>query len=376
MSPSERDVVVDRDRIVHHVLAKHHLLSETAADDAVRVADDLVGLHGTSAMSPYLALHARLRVFASGDLDRELYERRSLFRLKGMRGTVFVLSRRIGPIVFAATRATTLSRDRRWLGLDDAVYAEAAPAVLEALAGGSLSLTELRKLLHADVDVSGVVALLCDEGRLVRDRPMGGHKSSAFRYRRWDEAFPDVDLAAYDEPEAARLLVRQYVAAYGPVTVADIVWWSGLPATRVREAVAALTGETVAVSVRDLDGQFLMTGEEFDAASAARHGRAATISLLPQLDPYTMGYRDRARFLDPAHQDLVLDRGGNATSVVLVDGCVAGVWDLTGSCYSTAVSTSAGGSSTGQPPKASSGSALRSRFMSTPRWCRSRSAAA
>lgn len=209
------------------------------------------------------------------------------------------------------------------------MYAEVAPTVFDALAGGSLSVAELRKLLHADADVSAVVALLCDEGRLVRDRPMGSRKSSAFRYRRWDEALPDVDLAAYDEAEATRLLVRHYVAAYGPVTVADIVWWSGLPATRIRDAVADLTDETVAVSVRDLDGQFLMTREEFEAASAGRHGRAATISLLPELDPYTMGYRDRARFLDPTHQDMVFDRGGNATSVVLIDGHVVGVWDLT-----------------------------------------------
>jgi hypothetical protein len=42
-----------------------------------------------------------------------------------------------------------------------------------------------------------------------------------------------------------------------------------------------------------------------------------------------MGYRDRDRFLEPSLRDQVYDRGGNASSTVLVDGRVIGVWDLT-----------------------------------------------
>lgn len=52
------------------------------------------------------------------------------------------------------------------------------------------------------------------------------------------------------------------------------------------------------------------------------------MSLLAALDPYTMGFRRRARLLNPDRQDLIYDRGGNATSVALVDGQVAGVWDV------------------------------------------------
>ena len=42
-----------------------------------------------------------------------------------------------------------------------------------------------------------------------------------------------------------------------------------------------------------------------------------------------MGYRDRERFLDTDRRDWVYDRGGNAAPVVLLDGRVGGVWDLT-----------------------------------------------
>ena len=40
-----------------------------------------------------------------------------------------------------------------------------------------------------------------------------------------------------------------------------------------------------------------------------------------------MGYKERARYLDPDVTDYVFDADGNATSTILVDGRAAGVWD-------------------------------------------------
>lgn len=40
-----------------------------------------------------------------------------------------------------------------------------------------------------------------------------------------------------------------------------------------------------------------------------------------------MGYKDRLRYLDEQHRDLIFDRSGNGTSVILVAGRVVGVWD-------------------------------------------------
>jgi hypothetical protein len=50
------------------------------------------------------------------------------------------------------------------------------------------------------------------------------------------------------------------------------------------------------------------------------------VSFLPVLDPYIMGYRDRRRFLDAAHQASVFDRAGNAVPTVWVNGRIVGVW--------------------------------------------------
>ena len=293
----------------------------------VGIADDVVGLHATSPTTPYLSLHARLDGFACADLDDAVYERQSLVRLKAMRGTVFLWSRRLAPLAFAATRAATVASDRRWLGTNDAVFARLAPKVLGALAGQSLSVSELRKTLGDDAEVSGVVAMLCDEGRIVRDRPVGTRASSTFRYRLWTDVFADVSLDEWDETAATQQLARLYVDSYGPVSRADIIWWTGLPARQIDAALEGLGDELLTVAVVGLGEDLLMTRSAFEETGTVEPGPVA-VNLVPMLDPYTMAYRDRSRLLDPSLHDTVIDRGGNVTSVVLVDGRVAGVWDL------------------------------------------------
>lgn len=331
---------VPRDAALRRVLARHHLLDQSGAAGVARVADDLVGLHSTSPRTPYLSLHQRIRGFAATDLDDALYQSHDLVRLKAMRGTVFAFTPRLAPLAFAATRAATVASDRRWLKTNDQTYNRLAPRVLATLAGhGSgrqgLSVAELRKSLgHAGLpegragELSAVVGLLCDQGQVVRDRPVGGRTSTTFRYRLWTDAFPEVNLAEWDEAAATRELVRRYLDGYGPVSRNDLLWWSGLPARRIDAALETLGEDLRAVSVPGLGDRLLITREALEATLPVEPGPRA-VSLLPMLDPYPMGYQDRTRLLDPALNDTVIDRSGNVTSVVLINGRVEGVWDLT-----------------------------------------------
>jgi hypothetical protein len=313
---------------LRHVLAKQHLSPGSAGADVVTVAGDLIGLHSTSPISPYLSSFSRLRSFRPEQLDRELYERRSLLRLACMRGTVFVVPRELAPMLFAASRVATAALDRRWLALTADAYERWAPRVVDALAGTTASAAELRAQLGADQALTGVISMLCQEGLLIRDRPAGTRRSSAFRYRRFHDVFPDLDLHVVPEATAIEQLVHRYVSAYGPVTLHDVAWWSGLPLARVRPAVAALGDALARVSVGAAD-EFLMTADDLSRADRDIATPAPSVTLLPVLDPLLMGYRDRGRFLDPSLRGFVYDPGGNATFTVLVDGRVAGVWDLT-----------------------------------------------
>jgi hypothetical protein len=43
---------------------------------------------------------------------------------------------------------------------------------------------------------------------------------------------------------------------------------------------------------------------------------------------YFMGYKERKRYLAPELHTKIFDRSGNATSTILMDGRIVGVWDF------------------------------------------------
>ena len=41
-----------------------------------------------------------------------------------------------------------------------------------------------------------------------------------------------------------------------------------------------------------------------------------------------MGYKNRERFINPDIYEFVFDRSGNATTTILLNGVVIGIWDF------------------------------------------------
>jgi hypothetical protein len=77
--------------------------------------------------------------------------------------------------------------------------------------------------------------------------------------------------------------------------------------------------------IEGLEGTFLLSAHDLDRLRGASSARSELI-LLPSLDPYIMGYKERSRFLHPNEYPKVFDRAGNALPTVLYDGRVIGVW--------------------------------------------------
>lgn len=314
-------------------LARQHLRDDAPATDVVQAARDLVGLHATGAPNPYLQLFTRMPGFTRPALDRELYERRSLARVRCMRGTLFLLPLELLPIAWAATRELVLGPSTKYLtaqGLTPRSYERYAGLMDAVLAGRALSAAQIRTELGAgrNIALPAVLNQMCDEGQLLRDRPVAGWRDAHSTYRRLAEALPQVKLDRYEPAQAATMLIERYIDRYGPVTLDDIAWWTGLGRRRCRDALHELGTQITPVRLPEWDGEHLVRRANLDRIMHATRPTRTQVSLLAALDPYTMGFRRRARLLNPDRQDFVYDRGGNATSVALVDGQIAGVWDV------------------------------------------------
>jgi hypothetical protein len=324
-------------------LGVRHHLAATARAGVVEVARDLVGLHGTDPATVHLAARARMAVPEVTAVEQALYEDRALVRILGMRRTMFVEPVELMPVVQAACTDAIAVQQRRLLvdmvgraGLadDPAGWVEEVGTVaLEALAArGEATAAELAsddpRLAQQIVLAEGktyegrqsvatrILLVLAAEGRIVRGRPRGSWISGQYRWSVAEAWLPD-GLPAWSLREAQAELVRRWLASFGPATVADVKWWTGLPMSQVRRAVA----EAGAVEV-DLDGApGLVLADDLDPVAAPEPWAA----LLPALDPTTMGWAGRDFYLGP-HRAALFDRNGNAGPTIWWDGRVVGGW--------------------------------------------------
>jgi hypothetical protein len=339
-----------------YLARKQRLLpAPRAAEDVVRVTHDLVALHATYPTGPYLSLWARMPGFERRALDDALYERRTLVRALCMRQTLHVVPTDELAFHFqahiarhgSAARATveallvaagqsakeesgqSLERIHRRV-LD--VLAEQGTSTVRAL---GKAVPELRaKVQHsADKSYAGefslgsrLVPAMCTLGLLVRARTQGTWRSNLYAYAALADWLPGFDLDAATPDEARVWLVRRYLAAFGPATDDDVLWWTGFSKGETVLTLEALEPELVEVAVQGIEGTHLMPETEAEQLGDGAPPRAPYVWFLPGLDPYIMGYRDRQRFLDPAQRDKVFDRAGNAMPTVWVDGRIVGAW--------------------------------------------------
>jgi hypothetical protein len=321
---------------------RHHLAARTRGG-VVEAARDLVGLHGTDPATVYLAARARMGDPLVAAVEQALYEDRALVRMLGMRRTMFVEPVELMPVVQAAcTDAIAVQQRRLLLGMlagsgladDPATWVEEVEKVaLEALAArGEATATELAgddpRLAQQIVVAAGkpyegrqsvvtrILLLLAAEGRVVRGRPRGSWVSGQYRWSVVDAWLPG-GMAEWSLADAQTELVRRWLAGFGPATIADLKWWTGLPMGQVRRAVAAVGAVEV-----DLDGTpGLVLADDLDPVPAPEPWAAQ----VPALHPTTMGWAGRDFYLGP-HRPVLFDRNGNAGPAVWWDGRVVGGW--------------------------------------------------
>jgi len=319
-------------QINHFVLRKQHLAEDSKSNDIIQIVKDIGGLHATSSATPYLSLLARTTDFTKDDLNRELYAKKTMGKIRCVRKTVYILTKNMIPAAYSATMKMSEMNSERFMsyvGVSKEEYETASKRILKILAGKGLTTKEIKSELQTELNISSIVNLMCDQGLLVRGAPKAGWKSNIHTYYLFKEHFPDICLDAMDENDAKKMLVEQYLASFGPVTEGDIAWWTGLPKTEIKQALGNLKNKLVSIDISGLGANYLLlSAGETPLQAGLPPSPKPDVSLLPFLDPYIMGYKERDRYLDYAFYDRIFDRSGNATSTIILDGKIIGVWDF------------------------------------------------
>ena len=322
---------VSLDIINRFVQKKQHLAEGSKIADVVRIAEDIGGLHGTTATGPYLSLFARSESFSRDALAVEMSQKKSLARIRYVRNTIYILPKDFIPVAYAGTSQmaeVTALQFSKYLGITPTRYARISSKILKILKGRGLTTREIKQKLRTVSNIAPIVNLMCDKGLLIRSLPREGWKSTQHAYYLFTDYYPDLDLAAYGQKEARREIIKRYVLSFGPVSAKDIAWWTGFPKTQVKDILEDLGNEVSPVEIPELQDSYLIHSSEIEALKTLKAPEHPDVSILPALDPFIMGYKDRERYCHPKHLKMVFDRSGNATSTILVDGRIAGIWDI------------------------------------------------
>jgi len=235
------------------------------------------------------------------------------------------------PIVHNVIKYMTVRRDNKYLEIREISrkeYRDLANQILALLDKKEMSTTELKETLNSPKDIVAVISVMLDEMLILRGKPLKSWRDRRLYYAPFLKYFPNIKFEDYSESESTKLLIEKYVKRYGPVTEKDIVWWLGITKKKIQNALDTLQSEFEHIKINQIEHDYIIHKQDLEKIRSKDKYNQTAINILPGLDPYIMGYKDRERYVDYNYYEYVFDRSGNGTTTILVDGKVVGVWDI------------------------------------------------
>jgi hypothetical protein len=317
------------ERELNRTLLERQLLLRRHRLPVARAIERLGGLQAQWPNSPYIALWSRLESFDRAQLTGAL-KRRSVVKATLMRLTLHMVSARDFVGFSGALRDARLERFERELakhapGVDAAGITARA---VKALGDSPRLRKEYFELLGEDEGSPANVMRpwllwvgIQTHGELVHAPPSGlwNHYGSApyIPAQNWLRRMPKLN------GDARVYLIRRYLAAFGPASTADLNSWSH--ARGLRPALEALEPELR--RFRDENGRLLF---DLRRAPLVDGDAPSPVRFLPKWDTSILGYAppERWRILPERHRKTVIKVNGDVAQTFLVDGFVAGTWEV------------------------------------------------
>jgi hypothetical protein len=304
--------------------------------DLVEVVREVGGIHAQMMPAAEISIGVRVTGVTREDIRAELWQRRSLVKTYGLRGTVHLFPADEAPLWAAALRSHPGAGEARRLaqrGLDAARLAAIVAAIGEALDGRRLTREQLGSEVtrrtgswamdpvspafggHSPrwqnaLGPAAYAGLLCFG-------PDQGNKVTFVRPDQWLGGWEEVDGAV-----ALRKVFQRYLSAYGPATSRDFAQWFGMQPSVAATLQRQLVDELDEV---EIGGQraWALAGESEEAWPEV-DGEAR---LLPHFDCYAIGCHPRERLVPSEWRPRALAHGSiGHLPLVVIGGVAAGVW--------------------------------------------------
>lgn len=313
------------DRTLNRTLLHRQLLTRRSTETALSVIEHLIAVQGQEPNWPFVGLWTRMAEFEQAELTA-LLESHAVVRSTSIRVTQHLttaadlgwLRPTVQPKVIRHLKAAYYAD--QLVGID---HDELARAGREILAEGWLPRKELvgrlsqrfpghhpgrlgdaTEILHAIVPAAATADWGSWRARLKRRVALAEH----------------VTGMPPQQPDRQRL-IRRYLKAFGPASVADVQAWSGL--TRLREVIESMGAELRVY--RGQDGRKLF---DLPDAPITDGAEPVPVRFLPAYDNALLAHKDRTRIMSETDRAKVTPGGALVQPTILVDGFVAGLWSF------------------------------------------------
>ncbi len=293
-----------------------------------------------------ISLWARTRGLRLEDIEKALWEDRTLVKIWCMRGTVHLVPSEdhamfvrgctkradraldwmtragipAGPVdrlLEAMRRALDRPRTRKELAVH---VSESLGIKLQARGGrgwGGPADAAGFEIGDRTLSVGGILFLACMRG-IACSGPDRGNEATFVRPDVWLPRWRDMPQA-----EAEEGLLRRYLRAFAPASVQDFALWTYMTIGSAREIFGRLGEELAPVTVGGRTAYALRA--DLPALRRAKIDRPP-VRLLPYFDAFLLGHKEKTHLVDAAQYKRVYRAQGWLSPVVLVDGRAAGVW--------------------------------------------------
>lgn len=279
-------------------------------------------------------LGLRVRGITRQHVRMALWQRRTLVKTVGLRGTLHLLAAGEVPLWMAANRLRFPAEERRMarIGLNFKELQAVVEAISEIVGSDPISRPDFERDLERRV---GGWAITKNQGWIgsyknwpvalgwaaamghVCYGPVDGGRISFVRLADWS------GWREEDPLQSGLFVVRRFLRAYGPSTIPEFSRWFSLEPAIAKRLFAELADELVEVDVEGSRRWMLKS----DVRAAAEPAEDA-VNLLPHFDVFVVGSHPRDQLIEKSSRVAAVAPGTAAPlAVLLVGGRVAGVWE-------------------------------------------------
>lgn len=328
------------DILNEYTLMKHNVLPGTQLDSIEDVARNHLGLHSARIMTPYTTLCSRLNIYTPEMLTSQLYKEKKLIKMRCMRTTLHMAPFDIASILHMSTLDLRLSDcklffKRNSISIEQVedLENELLEYIIEPKSSNEIEKKFSEKFSFMENSLKKecakkILKYFWEKGVLCYVNYADSWEKEERRYAVTKKFYPNAELEKYDVRKAQELLVLEYISKFGPATIKDLSWWSGLSIKTIKDVVDCHKDTIIKFMINDFEGEFYILAAEFQKFKEYKSIEKEWITLLAYEDPSLKGYYEsRYRYVDKKNYNLLFNQIGEVRASIICNGKAIGIWE-------------------------------------------------